>query len=82
MPEPMIVGGCSLNGWRYATWLLKSVGVEDRRFRIAARLWPILAFGLLDPDRGWSSAGGRHSRRPSPGRPPERSTCARTRTCR
>lgn len=51
MPEPMTVGGCTFNGWRYATWPLVSAGVEDRGFRVAARVWPILAFGFLDADR-------------------------------
>lgn len=46
--EAMVVGGCTFNRWRYATWPLVSAGVEDRGFRVGARLWPILRFGFFD----------------------------------
>lgn len=51
VPEPMVVGGCTFNRWRYATWPFVSAGVEDRGFRVAARIWPIVLFGFLDVDR-------------------------------
>ncbi len=49
--ESMIVGGCTFNRWRYATWPLVSAGVEDRGFRVGTRFWPILLFGFIDVDR-------------------------------
>lgn len=49
--ESMIVGGCTFNRWRYATWPLVSAGVEERGFRVGARAWPILRFGFFDVSR-------------------------------
>lgn len=77
--ESMIVGGCTFNRWRYATWPLVSAGVEDRGFRVGARVWPILLFGFFDVDRSliefsrddrsvlipWKSIQGVELRRPN-----------------
>ena len=49
--EPMVVGGCTFNRWKYATSPLVSAGVEDRGVRIGARFWPVLQFGFLGVDR-------------------------------
>lgn len=46
--EAMVVGGCTFNRWRKATWPLVSAGVEDGGFRVGARVWPILLFGFFD----------------------------------
>lgn len=51
MTREPIVGGCTFNRWRYATWPLVWATVEDRGLRIGARLWPVLRFGFLDVDR-------------------------------
>ncbi|MCB2177092.1 MAG: hypothetical protein KQH57_14865 [Actinomycetales bacterium] len=75
----MIVGGCTFNRWRYASWPLVSAGAEDHGFRVGARLWPILLFGFLDVDRSliephresrsvlipWESVRGVELRRPN-----------------
>lgn len=46
----VMVGGCTFNRWRYATWPLISVGVDGRGFRVGAVL-PVLLFGFVDADR-------------------------------
>lgn len=45
-----IVGGCTFNRWRCATWPLVSARVEERGFRVRARS-AILRFGFVDVDR-------------------------------